>query len=148
MEHKKCVAVSACLLGENCKYNGGNNENVDLKAFLEANGYEAVPVCPEVLGGLPIPRTPAEIVDGVVRTKDGVSVDREFRLGAEKALTIVQEAGADCVILQSRSPSCGVGRIYSGRFDKTMVDGDGVFVALLKEHGIRAVDVSAYIEVL
>ena len=133
------IAVSACLLGENCKYNGGNNYNDKLAKFLE--GHEVVGVCPEVLGGLPTPRPTSEIVDGVVRHKDGTSVDKEFRKGAEVSLKIVKETGAELVILQSRSPSCGIGTIYDGTFSKTLISGDGVFVKLLKENGIRVMDV-------
>lgn len=133
------IAVSACLLGENCKYNGGNNYNEKLARFLE--GHEVVGVCPEVLGGLPTPRPTSEIVDGVVRHKDGTSVDREFRMGAEASLKIVKDMGAELVILQSRSPSCGMDNIYDGTFSKTLIPGDGVFVQLLKENGIRVMDV-------
>ena len=134
------IAVSACLLGENCKYNGGNNYNEKVAAFIE--GHEVVGVCPEVLGGLSIPRKPSEIVDGVVRHQDGTSVDAEFRKGAELALKIVKEHEAELVILQSRSPSCGMNTIYDGSFSKTLISGDGVFVELLKKHGIRVVDVA------
>ena len=135
------IAVSACLLGENCKYNGGNNFNEMLAEFLK--GHEVIGVCPEVLGGLPTPRPTSEIVNGVVRHKDGTSVDAEFRKGAGLALEIVQKMGADLVILQSRSPSCGVGVIYDGTFSKTLIPGDGVFVKLLKENGIAVLDVAA-----
>lgn len=138
------IAVSACLLGENCKYNGGNNFNEKLARFLE--GHEVVGVCPEVFGGLPTPRPTSEIVDGVVRHKDGTSVDKEFRKGAEESLRIVKDMGAELVILQSRSPSCGVGTIYDGTFSKTLIPGDGVFVKLLKENGIRVMDISQVIE--
>ena len=133
------IAVSACLLGVNCKYNGGNNYNDKLAKFLE--GHEVVGVCPEVLGGLPTPRPTSEIVDGVARHKDGTSVDKEFRKGAEESMKIVKETGAELVILQSRSPSCGIGTIYDGTFSKTLISGDGVFVKLLKENGIRVMDV-------
>ena len=72
------IMVSACLLGENCKYNGGNNLSKKVLEFIK--GHEVISVCPEVMGGLPIPRIPAEIVNGVVTTKDGHNVDKEFRL--------------------------------------------------------------------
>ena len=133
------IAVSACLLGENCKYNGGNNYNEKLAEFLK--GHEVIGVCPEVLGGLPTPRNTSEIVDGVVKHKDGTSVDREFRKGAEISLEMVKAMGAELVILQSRSPSCGVDTIYDGTFSKTLISGDGIFVQLLKENGIRVMDV-------
>ncbi|MDC7278096.1 DUF523 domain-containing protein [Butyrivibrio fibrisolvens] len=134
------IAVSACLLGENCKYNGGNNFSEKVAKYVE--GHEVIPVCPEVLGGLPTPRTPAEIVDGIVTRKDGVSVDYEFRTGAQKALDIVIENQVELVILQSRSPSCGVNTIYDGTFSGKTIPGQGVFASLLEKNGIRLVDVA------
>lgn len=134
------IAVSGCLLGENCKYNGGNNYSEKLAAFLR--GHEVISICPETLGGLPTPREPAEIVDGVVRRKDGISVDEAFRKGAQRALEIVLAQKAELVILQSRSPSCGVKTVYDGTFTGMMIPGKGVFAALLAEHGIRAMDVA------
>ncbi|WP_028243350.1 DUF523 domain-containing protein [Pseudobutyrivibrio ruminis] len=133
------IGVSACLLGENCKYNGGNNINEKVINYIK--GHEVIPVCPEVLGGLPIPRDPAEIVDGVVKHKDGSSVDKEFRTGAQKALEILNDRGAELVILKSRSPSCGVNTVYDGTFSGKLVHGNGVFVELLKEYGINVLDV-------
>ena len=106
------IAVSACLLGENCKYNGGNNYNKKLVEFLK--DHQVVSLCPEVLGGLPIPRKPAEIVDGEVKLEDGKSVDYEFKKGGQIALDKVIGNQVDLVILQSRSPSCGVNNIYDG----------------------------------
>ena len=134
------IAVSGCLLGENCKYNGGNNYNAKLAAFLE--GHEVISICPETLGGLPTPRKPAEIVAGVVMREDGISVDEEFRKGAQSALEIVRKEGAELVILQSRSPSCGVHAIYDGTFSKKIIPGEGVFAALLRAHGIPVLDVA------
>ena len=99
------ILVSACLLGENCKYSGGNNYSEKAAAFVQ--GHEVIPVCPEVLGGLSVPRTPAEIVNGEVVTKDGVSVDAAFRAGAARALAIAKENGVELAILQPRSRSSG-----------------------------------------
>lgn len=87
------ILVSACLLGKNCKYNGGNNLNQSVLEFIE--GHEVIGVCPEQLGGLSTPRLPAEIVDGVVTNKEGVSVDAEFRKGAQAALTAALENKVD-----------------------------------------------------
>ena len=134
------IAVSACLLGENCKYNGGNNFSEKVAKYVE--GHEVIPVCPEVLGGLSTPRTPAEIVDGIVTRKDGISVDSEFRTGAQKALDIVIENQVELVILQSRSPSCGVNTIYDGTFSGKTIPGQGVFASLLEKNGIRVLDVA------
>lgn len=137
------IAVSACLLGINYKYNGGNNYSEKLEKLLEK--HEVIPICPEVLGGLPIPRDPSEIVKGEVLTNKRKSVDKEFRSGAKKALAIIKESGTELVILQSRSPSCGLGKIYDGSFKGRLVEGDGVFVKLLKDEGIKAVDVGDFI---
>lgn len=131
------VAVSACLLGENCKYSGGNNLCTELVEALA--GHEVIPVCPEVLGGLATPRPPAEIVDGVVRTQAGESVDAAFRRGAERALARIEAAGGcDLAVLQPRSPSCGVGEVYDGTFSGTLRPGQGVFAGLLLDSGMRA----------
>lgn len=133
------IAVSACLLGENCKYNGGNNYSEKVRDYTK--GHEVIPVCPEVLGGLSITREPAEIVNCIVSLKDGTSVDKEFRQGAKEALKIVKEQNADIVILQSRSPSCGVNTVYDGSFSGRIISGQGVFADLLMRNGIKAIDV-------
>ncbi len=132
------ILVSACLLGENCKYSGGNNYSDKVRKFLE--GHQVIPVCPEVMGGLPVPRSPAEIVNGVVTNAEGISVDREFRLGAQKALQIALEEHAQLAVLQSRSPSCGAKEIYDGTFSKRKIPGKGIFAALLEEAGIPVID--------
>lgn len=133
------IAVSACLLGENCKYNGGNNYSKKLVEFLK--GKEVIRICPEVLGGLPTPRKPAEIVGGEVKLEDGRSVDYEFKKGAQIALDKVIDNQVDLVILQSRSPSCGVNNIYDGSFSGKLIDGKGVFAKLLEESDIDVIDV-------
>ena len=132
------ILVSACLLGENCKYSGGNNYNQAVVDFVQ--GHKVIPVCPEVLGGLPIPRSPAELVDGVVINKAGIRVDEQFRTGAEKALAIAKQNGAELAILQSRSPSCGVKEIYDGSFTGRKIPGQGVFAEMLQQAGIPALD--------
>lgn len=132
------IAVSACLLGENCKYNGGNNLREEVLRFVE--GHEVIPVCPEVLGGLPVPRTPAEIVNGAVTARDGRNVDTEFRRGAEAALDILRRNGVELCILQSRSPSCGAKEIYDGTFTGRRIPGKGIFAEAVAEAGIRILD--------
>ena len=132
------ILVSACLLGEKCKYNGGSNYNQKVCDFVK--GCEVIPVCPEVLGGLPTPRIPSEIAGGVVRNREGVSVDREFRTGAEKALEIAKRHHAELAILQSRSPSCGVKEIYDGTFSGKKIPGQGIFAGMLIRAGIRVLD--------
>jgi uncharacterized protein YbbK (DUF523 family) len=132
------VVVSACLLGRNCKYNGGNNLNQKVLDFLE--GKEVIEVCPEVLGGLPTPRKPAELVDGIATTVDGVPVHREFQKGVALALEQIAKEEIECVILQSRSPSCGVNQIYDGSFANKLVKGQGLFAKALREKGYHVVD--------
>ena len=133
------IMVSACLLGENCKYNGGNNRDPELLRLL--SGHEVVPVCPEVLGGLPTPRIPAEIVNGTVINRDGASVDDAFRRGAQRALEIATREKPDLIILQSRSPSCGVKEIYDGTFSGNRIPGHGVFAGMALQAGFRVADV-------
>ena len=142
----KRILVSACLLGENCKYNGGNNFNQALADYIAKQKkldteFEVIPVCPEVLGGLSTPRIPAELINGVVANKNGESVDKEFRLGAERALDIARKNQVSFAILQSRSPSCGSKEIYDGTFTKTLVPGEGIFVKRLREAGIEVIDI-------
>ncbi|NBH83263.1 DUF523 domain-containing protein [bacterium C-53] len=133
------VLVSACLLGENCKYNGSNNYNKKVIEFIR--GHEVIAVCPEVSGGLNVPRKPAEIVDGMIMTEDGISVSREFREGASLALRQALDEKIDMAILQSRSPSCGVNQIYDGTFSGKLIEGQGVFAEMLKTAGIKVIDV-------
>lgn len=133
------IMVSACLLGENCKYNGGNNLSEKVMNFIK--GHEVISVCPEVMGGLPTPRLSSEIVNGVVTASDGHRVDEEFRKGAQIGLALAKENEVDLVILQSRSPSCGVKQVYDGTFSGNKIDGQGIFAQLLTENGFRIVDV-------
>jgi len=140
------IMVSACLLGENCKYNGGNNRNPELLHLL--SGHEVVPVCPEVLGGLPTPRAPAEIVNGVVINREGVSVDDAFRLGAKKAIEMARQEKPDLIILQSRSPSCGVKEIYDGTFSGKLIPGYGVFAEMALQAGFRVIDAEDVPEII
>ena len=132
------IMVSACLAGENCKYNGGNNRNEKVTALF--SGHEIIPVCPEVLGGLPTPRLPSEIVNGVVMNSAGISVDTEFRIGAERTLEIAEREQPDLIILQPRSPSCGVRQRYDGTFTGKKTDGSGVTAELLIRHGFRVIE--------
>jgi uncharacterized protein YbbK (DUF523 family)/GNAT superfamily N-acetyltransferase len=139
------VMVSACLTGENCKYNGGNNRNEKVLRLMADN--EVITVCAEQMGGLPTPRIPAEIKDGVVTAGDGRIVDAQFRAGAAKCLEIAVREQPDLIVLQSRSPSCGVRQRYDGTFSGTLVDAAGVTAQLLLENGFRCVDVEDLVEV-
>lgn len=126
--------VSACLMGDNCKYNGGNNYNEDVINFLKDKEY--IKVCPEVFGGLKTPRVPSEIVFDKVINQKGLDVTNEYLKGAYKTLQIIKDNNIKCAILKSRSPSCGTNQIYDGTFSKTLKSGDGITAKLLKENGI------------
>lgn len=132
-----CTVVSACLLGENCKYNGGNNLDKNLITLLK--GKKIIPLCPEVLGGLSVPRNPCEIKNGHVVDDIGRDITEFFKKGAESALKIAKESGAEAAVLQPRSPSCGSNQIYDGSFSKTLIPGQGLFAKLLSDNGIKVI---------
>ena len=132
------ILVSACLLGENCKYNGGNNRNPAVLNFVE--GHEVVPICPEMMAGLGCPRPPVEIVNGIVADRNGNVVDGVLREAVARALAQIRDQGIDCAVLQSRSPTCGVNQIYDGTFSGTRIPGSGIFAQALKDAGYRVID--------
>lgn len=132
---KTKIIVSACLLGENCKYNGGNNKCDDIIALAEK--FEIIPICPECFGGLPIPRVPSEIRDGRVYSKTGEDLTEAFLSGAEQTLYIAKEANAPCAVLKENSPSCGFGKIYDGTFSGNKINGNGITAQLLYDNEIQ-----------
>ena len=132
------ILVSACLLGENCKYNGGNNRNERVLRYVQ--GHEVIPVCPEVLGGLPCPRKPVEWVGERVLTRDGDDCTENFRIGVQRALEVIADQQVELAILQSRSPTCGVKQIYDGTFSGVRIDGQGVLAKALAARGIPLMD--------
>ncbi len=131
------ILISACLLGENVKYDGGNNKISD--PFLEdgINRDLFIPVCPEVLGGLSVPRIPCEIINDEVRNKAGENKTLNFQNGALKALKTAKENDVRYALLKERSPSCGVCEIYDGTFTKTVIQGQGITTRLLEKNGIK-----------
>ena len=126
------VLVSACLLGMPCRYDGRGAASPAVIGL----DYDWLPVCPEVAGGLPTPRPAAEIIQGQVMTEDGRNLTREYVRGAQAALDLVQRHNVTLAILKARSPSCGSGQIYDGTFSKTLIPGDGVTAAILKQAGV------------
>ena len=132
------VLVSACLMGRNCKYNGGNNLAPRVVEFLRDK--EVVEVCPELLAGSGVPRTPIELVDGIARDKNGGNVDACLREAVAKVLSELDLKGVDCAVLQSRSPTCGVNQIYDGSFSGRLIAGSGIFARALRDAGIRVID--------
>lgn len=131
------ILISACLLGIHCRYDGGENRQPQwLEALKE---HHLVPVCPEQLGGLPTPRTPAEIVSEEplqVLTKTGMDWTEAFGRGAAECLRLAQLSGARCAVLKDGSPSCGVNRIYDGSFCNVRIPGQGLTARILGEAGL------------
>ena len=124
------IAVSACLLGRNCKYNGGNNRSQAVLDFLE--GHVVIPVCPEVTGGLPVPRVPVELQNGRAVNKNGEDVTAYFRRGVKQTMARLSAEEIDLAILQPRSPR----EIYDGSFSGKKIPGKGLFAQALADAGI------------
>lgn len=137
------MLISACLVGINCKYNGGNNYNK--KALELVKKGIAIPICPEQLGGLTTPRNPSEIktIDKQVRVIDNKNNDvtKEFERGANEVLKLAKILNVDKVILKSKSPSCGIGKVYDGTFSNKLIDGNGILVKLLMDNNIEVIDI-------
>ena len=129
------VLVSACLLGVGCRYDGQSKAYPLLDELCRR--HEVVPVCPEIMGGLPTPRTPAERQGERVVTKNGVDVTAQYRRGAEEVLRLARKLGCTVAVLKERSPSCGSGRVYDGTFTGTLTEGFGVAAEVLRAAGIR-----------
>jgi len=130
------ILVSRCLLGENCKYNGGNNRNEEVLSILDDPNLEIIPVCPEQLGGLQTPRDPSEIRGNRVFAKNGRDVTMSFLTGASLALYDAMAKGVDAALLKNGSPSCGTTRIYDGTFTGTKIPGQGMTARLLAANHI------------
>ncbi|MBR5996567.1 MAG: DUF523 domain-containing protein [Bacilli bacterium] len=129
------ILISACLVGDNVKYNGGNNLSPKIDALLEK--YELIPFCPEVEGGLSVPRTPAERIGDKVINQDGEDVTDAYMKGAELAFNICLFLKIKKVILKQKSPSCGSKIIYDGTFSHKEIKGMGVTAEYLKKKGIE-----------
>ena len=131
------ILVSACLLGVACRYDGKSKPHPAVLALQVR--HQLIPVCGEVFGGLPTPRTPAERVGNGVYTRDGRDVTAEYVRGAEEVLDLAKRMDCHVALLKERSPSCGSGEIYDGSFSRNLITGDGVTAALLKANGIAVV---------
>ena len=129
------IVVSACLLGEPCRYDGRSKPCEAVIRLGER--HELIPVCPEVMGGLLTPRPPAELqADGRVMNREGIDVSAAYRKGAEETLRVAREQGCEMALLKEKSPSCGNGHIYDGSFTGTLIPGQGMTARLLTQHGI------------
>ena len=131
---KENLLISACLLGIPCRYDGKSVSRIDVQSL--ARKYNLIPICPEIYGGLPTPRTPSERVGERVLMRDGSDVTENFARGALAALEIAEANGCKKALLKERSPSCGKGKIYDGTFSGALTDGNGVAADLLISHGI------------
>ena len=128
------ILVSACLLGVNCRYHGGGEVIDELLDIMK--DHHLIPICPEQLGGLSTPRTPAErYKDRIINAKNE-DVTTAFHLGAQETLKLAKLYDCQYAILKERSPSCGSGKIYDGSFSGHLTKGDGVTAELLKKYGI------------
>jgi len=130
--------ISSCLVGINCRYNGTSTNIANLKKMVETG--KAIALCPEVMVGLPTPRESCEIKKNpkkVVISESGVDFTEYFVKGAEETLRICREKNITKAILQSRSPSCGYGKIYDGNFRGKLVKGNGITADLLNKNGIE-----------
>ena len=132
------VLVSGCLLGENCKYNGGNNYNPRIVEFLKDK--EVISICPEIMAGMGCPRNPIEIVDGVLTDCHGKNVDSLIRKSVMEIMERIRDEEIQCAVLQSRSPTCGVNQVYDGTFSGKLIPGSGVFAKSLMDAGYLVID--------
>lgn len=131
----KYIIVSACLLGASCRYDGKSKPVKEVIALKEK--YKLIPVCAEIMGGLPTPRIPCEIKNGRAINKNGEDKTAEYVKGAEEVLRLARLFGCDTAVLKARSPSCGNGEIHDGSFSGRMISGDGICAELLKANGIK-----------
>lgn len=134
---KEKILVSACLLGVNCKYSGGNNYNQKVIDYIKDK--EVIPVCPEITGGLSTPRPPSERIGDKVINNQGIDVTTEYIKGAEETLKLAKLFNVKKALLKAKSPSCGNGKIYDGTFSGVLIDGNGVTSELLKSNGIEVI---------
>ena len=134
------VLVSACLLGVRCRFDGASKPSQAVQEGLARHDCEVVRMCPEVMGGMPIPHPLHEIVeiDGARRVVDAEGADHteNFEQGAARACHLAQRTGCSLAILKAKSPSCGVGHIYDGTFSGVLVPGDGIAAARLRAEGV------------
>lgn len=129
------ILVSACLLGQFCRYDGKEKVNEDVVNLLEH--HTLIPICPEQAGGMMTPRLPSERLGSRVVNRDNEDVTAYYEKGAQEALKLAKLYHCTCAVLKERSPSCGKGQIYDGTFSGTAISGDGMTAELLTKHGIK-----------
>ena len=133
------IIVSACLLGEPCRYDGASRASDAVKEYLI--DAAVVPICPEQMGGLATPRNPCEIQsDGSIRDASGADWTKEYEQGADIAVMLAKSLGCKEALLKAYSPSCGVHAVYDGTFSATLIPGEGVTAKALREAGVVLLD--------
>jgi len=150
------IIVSACLSGVKCRYDGQSRDNECVKKLVGQR--KAIPLCPEVLGGRPVPREPVEITGGtaedvfsgkaVIRDKNGADVTTDVMKGVAEVLAAVRRLNIDTVVLKTKSPTCGCGQVYDGTFSGKLIDGDGILTAALIKEGIKVYTEESINEIL
>lgn len=143
---KEKLLISACLCGKNTKYNGKNNVLNCLDLLRQE--FELHLICPEVMGGLSIPRDPSEIRGDEVFSSRGKNVTEEYTLGAQLALAIAQRNDIKLALLKESSPSCGTYQIYDGTFSNKKISGEGITTKLLRENQIKVYNENQILEIL
>ena len=151
MEVVSLFLVSACLAGINCRYNGNNTKIEEIEKLVKDG--KAIAICPELFAGLNIPRDSCEIVITEYGTKKVISKDSKdfteaYKDGAKKTLDILKIIGINTAILKAKSPSCGYGQVYNGKFSKTLIKGNGITAELLLDNGIRVFTEENFKEIL
>jgi len=132
------ILVSACLYGgKPVRYDGKSKAEEDVRFLKWKEEGRLVPVCPEVFGGLPVPRTDAQRQDDKVITRDGRDVTAEYLKGAHEAVRLADEENVICAVMKAKSPSCGSSMIYDGTFSGKLVEGEGIAVELLRKAGVK-----------
>ena len=134
MKIKENILISHCLLGEPCRFDGKSKPMPDIESLKEK--YNLIPVCPEVMGGLPTPRNASEIQNGKVIDTEGNDVTSKFVEGARQCLEIAKTNNIRIAILKANSPSCGTGLVYDGSFGGNLIKGNGITTQLLLDNGI------------
>lgn len=142
----KSILVSACLLGASCRYDGKAKPVKEVIALKKK--YNLIPVCAEIMGGLPTPRIPCEIKNGRAVNQNGEDKTDEYVRGAEEVFRLARLFGCDTAVLKARSPSCGNGEIYDGSFSGRLISGDGICAELLKANGIKIFNETQISEIL
>ena len=131
------ILISGCLLGLKCRYDGKEKKLPEIEKLIKE--YNLIPICPEQLGGLVTPRTPAEIINAKVITQDNKDVTDKYKLGAEEALKLAKLFDCKKAILKENSPSCGCGKIYDGTFSHKLIDGNGITADLFLKNNIEVI---------